>query len=388
MSELAENKLVEVTREHLYRQVWSTPMTKLAVTYGLSGNGLAKICDRLNIPYPPRGYWAKLAAGKKVVAFKLPDRKDDTPDSVIITPTPPPPEVPKLPAEVQQKVDGIRARDPIVVAQRLSNPHAIVAKWIEKYEQDKREAQMERDLWRKKFLTPSPLTDLDRRRHRILNALFKELEKYNGVVKENDRRELCFVSKGETISFLIREKLKQVRRPATQEEGRWRKTVQELQPTGRLMLEIKTYLPKGFKRQWIETDENPFEELLSDIVANFVAAIPLMEQASAARAEQERLERIESERRRKLEEEQRLTKNRVRRFTEIAKDWKDRQVAWEFLTALKATFPTFKTRLSGCGVDDWIAWMEKALVDTDPANSGVESVLSKVAEVNSWTYRD
>jgi hypothetical protein len=43
---------VTVTREELYGQVWSTPIHCLAGQHGISGNGLAKICDRLNIPYP------------------------------------------------------------------------------------------------------------------------------------------------------------------------------------------------------------------------------------------------------------------------------------------------------------------------------------------------
>ena len=58
---------VTIQREELYRQVWTTPMSRLAKTYGITGNGLAKVCDRLKVPYPPRGYWAKKAAGKKVV---------------------------------------------------------------------------------------------------------------------------------------------------------------------------------------------------------------------------------------------------------------------------------------------------------------------------------
>jgi hypothetical protein len=33
---------------------------------GLSDVGLAKICDRHRVPTPPRGYWAKKEAGKKV----------------------------------------------------------------------------------------------------------------------------------------------------------------------------------------------------------------------------------------------------------------------------------------------------------------------------------
>jgi hypothetical protein len=53
-------------RQKLFDEVWSTPVTKLAKAYGLSDVGLRKICVALNVPLPPRGYWAKLAAGKKV----------------------------------------------------------------------------------------------------------------------------------------------------------------------------------------------------------------------------------------------------------------------------------------------------------------------------------
>ena len=46
---------VDVSREELYQQVWQTPMTQLAAQYGISRRGLAKVCDRLKVPYPPRG---------------------------------------------------------------------------------------------------------------------------------------------------------------------------------------------------------------------------------------------------------------------------------------------------------------------------------------------
>jgi len=46
-----------LTREALYDQVWTTPLSTLATRWGISRNGLAKICDRLMVPYPGRGYW-------------------------------------------------------------------------------------------------------------------------------------------------------------------------------------------------------------------------------------------------------------------------------------------------------------------------------------------
>jgi len=53
-------------REKLYREVWSEPIQHVAKQYRLSDTGLAKLCKRLLIPRPPRGYWAKKAAGKAV----------------------------------------------------------------------------------------------------------------------------------------------------------------------------------------------------------------------------------------------------------------------------------------------------------------------------------
>lgn len=55
-----------LTRRELYDLVWSTPMTKLADSFGISDVGLSKICDRHRVPAPPRGYWAKKEAGKQV----------------------------------------------------------------------------------------------------------------------------------------------------------------------------------------------------------------------------------------------------------------------------------------------------------------------------------
>src|SRR5262245_46014135 len=38
-------------------------MTKVASRYGVSANFLARVCHTLNVPHPPRGYWAKLKVG-------------------------------------------------------------------------------------------------------------------------------------------------------------------------------------------------------------------------------------------------------------------------------------------------------------------------------------
>jgi len=73
-------------REELYRQVWEMPMNRLAKRYGISGSGLAAICRRLHVPYPPPGYWIKKEFGKETVRTPLPSAPPDTPDVIQITP--------------------------------------------------------------------------------------------------------------------------------------------------------------------------------------------------------------------------------------------------------------------------------------------------------------
>lgn len=67
-----EREKIRLDREELFEFVWSKPVDTLAKEWGLSGPGLKKICRRLDVPVPPRGYWAKLQAGKPVERPRLP----------------------------------------------------------------------------------------------------------------------------------------------------------------------------------------------------------------------------------------------------------------------------------------------------------------------------
>ena len=64
--------VVFLSREQLFESVWATPTVRLAREFGISDVALAKLCRRCNIPLPPRGYWAKLAAGQSLLRPNLP----------------------------------------------------------------------------------------------------------------------------------------------------------------------------------------------------------------------------------------------------------------------------------------------------------------------------
>jgi hypothetical protein len=387
MAEEASQKgPVDVSRDELYRQVWQTPMSRLAVQYGITGNGLAKICDRLNVPYPPRGYWAKKAAGKRVATYRLPPAQDDTPQRVTIRPTPPPASPPEPSAEVRAKVETARAEAAsITVPARLLRPHPIIAHWLAEPRHP--------DPWTRKPATSGAVDATERRRYRILDALLKAMEKRGGKAKEGDRRDLYIDMQGEKIELQLREKHKQVRRPLNDSEKRWASAHdkgwrQELQPTGNLVLTIRTHLPGNLRTEWLESDAKPIESALPEIVATFVAAAPLLAEQRRRREEAERQRLIAEQRRYEEEQRQKLDNNRWRRFVELARQRRDAEAAHAFLAAVKAANINPEQEVAGNSIADWIAWAERRLAHADPLNQGVGAVFEAIAKVTTWTYRD
>lgn len=73
-----------LNRNNLFDRVWAEPMAKLAPKWGLSGPGLKKHQKRLDVPTPPRGYWPKMWAGKKVKRPKLPELETGQGEEIVM----------------------------------------------------------------------------------------------------------------------------------------------------------------------------------------------------------------------------------------------------------------------------------------------------------------
>lgn len=57
--------MLRFDRTLLYEEIWREPAERVAARYGVSGAAIAEVCRCLRIPKPPRGYWAKKAAGQR-----------------------------------------------------------------------------------------------------------------------------------------------------------------------------------------------------------------------------------------------------------------------------------------------------------------------------------
>jgi len=367
----------QLNRKALYDLVWSKPMSTIAKDYGLSDRGMAKLCERNSIPVPPRGYWAKKAAGHKVHKPPLVILDPQKPDTAIllseakpVTGTAAPAgkkEEPALPASIQEAI----AREAlpehqIKVPATLHNPHSIVNSWIK---DEERELEMNKRYG--SFSHRSPPTPLERRRRRILSVLFKELEERGFKIQEENRNDyhggLWITYERDKVSFEMYERIKQSRRELTEKEKedrnqyyssnqRW---TQEKEPTG--MLEITLY-PGDYSYSKIkiqEDDARPFEERLNEVV---VKIIEVMWSAKSQRLEKEEKERLEREaehqrhlRRQAAEKEQQRRLNLEKK----AFAWKRAQTIREYIAAVEEARGQGRLPAEEAEFKSWKEWAIK-----------------------------
>jgi len=75
---------LRLDRRGLFDHMWSEPVSTVAPWWGLSDQGLRKACRRLKIPVPPRGYWAKKRAGKRMRRPRLPALPEGQAEEIVV----------------------------------------------------------------------------------------------------------------------------------------------------------------------------------------------------------------------------------------------------------------------------------------------------------------
>ena len=360
----------ELTRQSLYELVWKEPIQALAPRFGLSDRGLSKLCERYAIPTPPRGYWAKRHAGKKVIRAPLIQlegsrMREDYPIAQF------------KPANTKPADDN--APDPIAafwraqleeigviaVPRRLTAPHPIIARWIEADARERAYASR----WRSAFI-PSPPSSLERRRLRILSALYIALEARGVKVVERDQRarDVLFRHEHDEVGFELTEYVQQKRRPLTEAEraDSWNgqsKYRQERIPSGRLRGRIVAFGMSGVPVLWTESDERPFETLLSEVAAGVIAALA---QAKARREQREKDERRRREARaaeQRLEEARQAELARKQALRNDATNWREARNLRAYVSAVLADKPSDEALLA------WSRWALACADELDPVAS-------------------
>lgn len=380
---------VEVTREELHELVWSTSMSKLAERFGISGNGLKKICDRLDVPYPSLGHWAKKAAGHDVPTKPLPKPRPDAPASATITPTPVSPAAPAVDPEALATIDTLKAEiGPEATDQTLLKPHATIAAWRKELDKDRRAAK--RGAWN----DPGELTQMHERQFRILDVILKALAARKIRVTKERGNQFVAELHEEKLEFGLRERQRKTatRRPSEERHHAFPGDFtfrDDMEGTGRLVFAFKRHLPGNLRHEWADTEDRPMEALAGEIAGTIIAAFPLLAAQTAERRAAERERQIAEHQRYLEREKQKCEDNRWRRFVEIAQQWENVSLARRFLEALKTEQRSEgDAQVGDRSLENWIVWTEQQLAERDPLECGSQAVYGSVSAITSWTYRD
>jgi hypothetical protein len=119
------DETITYRRTELYDKVWKDPVRTVARRYGISDVWLGKVCRKLSVPLPGRGYWARVRNGWPEKQLPLPPLPEGKRSEIT---------VPTRRQQVfigrllrQEDVEEARAKPPvIVVPDELERPHKLV----------------------------------------------------------------------------------------------------------------------------------------------------------------------------------------------------------------------------------------------------------------------
>jgi hypothetical protein len=379
-----QGRQVTLTRKELYEQVWTTPMRKLAPTYGLSDVGLTKVCKKYNIPTPPRGYWAKKAFGKRVKQIPLPPQAEGSSELVSLAHDPDPKPRQFRPASYPVSDPDLLERylyekDPehqIAVPDSLRNPHPIIQRTREAIRSDRRP-----DLYNhvgpdhpaaQECATISVARESLPRALRLMNCLFQGLESRGHQVVVRSRasgygnRVRCLMV-GEEFAFVLREKTKMVRVPRKgQRHSLYSSDEVRYEPNG--LFELRIMGQYSFPEiTWVDGKERRLEDRLNQIIIDMLV---LVEKRRRGREERQRQETARLQREQEQREQERLRqieRARAEQFEALAGRWRKAETLRLYLEAVKEdAIRRFGQVEPGSGLGQWLEWAAKHIRAIDP----------------------
>jgi len=377
-------KALTVTRAELYRRVWSTPMRTLAKEFGLSDVGLAKICEKHQIPRPPVGHWARVERGYDPETIPLPDLTDTRLDVVNIIVREKP--LDALAQNLDPQVRAMLVPAAIVVQSDRLISHPLVLrtkKLLAHPTKDERGLLLPKEgkpLAHIRVSEPALPRSLG-----ILDALFRALdERKIAITWANvDTENLSVTVLDEPMTFSISEFAQRVPHSlTTEEEAKQKKGLYvyppqwDYKPTGQLKISINE-LPYDSKirQSWSDGSSQRVENCLGAFVAGLhLAALALKKQRDERlqwrRKWEEKEKRAAAERRRHSEFDR-----KAKIISEAAAAWQTSNRIRDFAMAVsKAGESDECSKDQGHDIQHLVKWARGYAQRLDPINRIAETV--------------
>lgn len=367
-----------VSREELYEQVWSKPMTKVAADYGVTGTALKKTCDRHHIPTPERGYWAKLEYGKRVNKEALPPSAEPNLALVRIAGSSEQhlsPSVREAKEKARDRLDKHAAANPLLVAASEPTPSIVESQSLAATRRAISKARPDDQgfaIVRSKGVVPLKIAPASIERGiRILSQLFA-LAETQGHLSKATEDGLVLVVENESIAFGLEEQPEKTLHQPTpaelkrrDERARWGYTTNpwpkyDQSPSGKLAIVIHVNPYSGLRRIYSDGRAQALERMLPDILAGFVGHAAFISERRRQNEEQQRRHRDAEARRRREEAFNSCEKRRMEFMDAVHEQLTHRDKLTAVLTHLENTTSEDSARISAMAT-----WIRQRLKQID-----------------------
>lgn len=397
-----------LSRQELYDLVWSEAVSKVAARYNLSDVGLKKICLKHRIPVPPRGYWQKVAAGKKVQKIALPAVTDA--DEIVIRVVSPAITEAVAEGEFDAAIEAEDNSPPVIVSEALHRPHGATIALREALRRDPDSQGAVHSFVPEAFGCRVSKSSVSRVL-RIADALAKACEArgftlLHGKKGERIGGQLRVVVDGFSYDISFSERMRQEAYRLTPAELERRKQGQyvyapayQYTPTGELTIKIYPMYGSGLRGVWNDTKRRQVEACLGDVMLSLrrVAAWQAAERAKAE-ARQVRYE-AEQQRRAVLRAEIETERVRVEQLGKDAAAWRRAQDIRVFVDARAAQMAicaSHPDRASADGLANdpeakrWLQWASDQADRLDPLRTSPPSIIDtpehEISPVSIWSF--
>lgn len=394
-------------RDELYKDVWNQPLTSLTAKYGVSAVAIGKVCRKLQVPLPGRGYWAKKAHGHAVKQKPLPapheapriQRYQRLASTSANSSLPPKPEFPvedEDRAEIDRINQQLAAGAFVVKTPRKMLRHLLIVTARNTLAQGLGSKQICLPPWDQSCLNIRVSKASLRRALGVMAAIIGALE-HLGVkirVTPGDRSygrqggETSATIFGENLLFGISEKIRQVRvsdpsaTPSTTGRDRF---VTKYEPTGKLSIRVLSD-SNYFTTIWSDTEQAKVETLVPECVATMMKIAVEHRRRTAKRQQEELFRKLRWEEVGRLKGEIEAEEARVARLENGAANWqRARRVREYVLEVAERRKEQGKELGPDTALGKWVVWALQQADRIDPLVESPVSILDREGELEGWS---